>query len=362
MNIMNENNITNSNMGKPPKPPKLNKSDLVKSHKSIGKRIRNFFIIVLAIIVLFVVIVNLAFKLPVNKYCKISVRDFSYPDIYSDFIPQGVFYGAESGDIYLTGYMSDDTASPLYIIDKNSKKVRKKVRLLNKDGSPHVKHTSGLALYNGKIYITSCDDKLYVYDPAKIHETADDEGVVCEAEVNLNSGGDYLSACTVSVHGDNLVVSEFYKKGDYDTADGHRYESNDGTNYAYSVEMTVDDNYVAHPQYAYSIPDKAQGICFDNDTFYISESYGLSFSNIVSYNLNSINRAGTRNVLGEDIDFYVLDSDSMVDSLKLLPMSEEIEIIDDKMYVVCESASSKYIFGRLIGATKIRAIEMDKMK
>jgi len=355
------NNLDSEISKRPPMPPKVNMGD-GKKKKPLKIRIRNLLIIIASIIIIFLIGVNLAFRLPVKNYYEISKREFRFPDIYSDFIPQGIYYGAESGDIYLTGYMTDETAAPLYIIDKESKKIRKKVRFLNMDGSEHAKHTSGICVYNGDVYITSVDDKLYVFDLIDIHNAKDDEGVRCKAEVSLNNAGDSVLASTVTVHDGNIVVSEFYKKGTYDTEESHKVETKDGDNNAYAIEFNIDNNYNATPLKVYSIPAKAQGLCFDENNLYISESYGLSFSNIECFDYNKLTKAGKRTVLGKEVDMYIADSESLNFSLKLSPMSEEIEIIDGKMYVVCESASSKYIFGRLYGATRCYAIDMNKLK
>ena len=331
------------------------------ARKSFKIRLRNIFIILLSIIVLFLLVVNMVFKLPVRDFYSMSSREFEFPDLGSGFIPQGVFCDSESDNIYLTGYMNDESANPLYIIDKGSLEVIKKVRLLNEDGSNHNLHTCGIAVYNKKIYITSCDTNLYVFDPEDVQKAEDGGSVICEAIVDLSIAGDNITASTVTVHDDNLVVSEFYRKGNYDTNESHWVSDDKVSQYAYAVEMKIENNN-ANIVKAYSIPSEAQGLCFDENNVYISESYGVRFSDIESYNLDKVRYDGKRNILGKDVDFYIMDSDSLDYSFSISPMSEEIDIVGNKMFIACESASSKYIFGKLLGANKCYSIDMTKLK
>ena len=55
----------------------------------------------------------------------------------------------------------------------------------------------------------------------------------------------------------------------------------------------------------------------------------------------------------------MLDSSVLKTDLKIAPMSEEIEIVDGKLYVMCESASNKYIFGKFTGGKWCYATDLD---
>ena len=45
----------------------------------------------------------------------------------------------------------------------------------------------------------------------------------------------------------------------------------------------------------------------------------------------------------------MLDSSTLVSSFEAPPMAEEIIFVDDKILIMCESASNKYYFGNLTG-------------
>ena len=91
---------------------------------------------------------------------------------------------------------------------------------------------------------------------------------------------------------------------------------------------------------------------YDGDKLYLSTSYGLSFSHILEYNSDSlplVDDVHDFTFLGTNIPLYAVDSSSLLNDYKLPPMSEEIVMIDSELYVMNESASTKYFFGKLIG-------------
>lgn len=317
--------------------------------------------LILAIIVLFVGII-VYFRVPVSKFYSISDKTFKIPDLGKDFVPQGIFYDGPSGDFYVCGYMSDDSASPIYIIDKETGKVEKKVLMAYEDGSPYSGHASGIALYNGRVYIAGCEDNMLYYDPSKIRETENGNPVNASGIVELSKDGDYIMADLVTVKDDNLLVGEFYRVPNYITNKTHEVSTNDGKQYAYAVAFKINDKDEAIPQEAFSIRGKVQGICVKEDTMYISESYGLAFSHIYGYDLSNANKVDDRCVLGAKIPFYIVDSASQLFDLKIPPMSEEIDMVSDKLYVMSEAASNKYKFGKITGAKKCYAINIYELK
>ena len=54
----------------------------------------------------------------------------------------------------------------------------------------------------------------------------------------------------------------------------------------------------------------------------------------------------------------VLDNASLIESIKIAPMSEEISITNGKCYIMCESASNKYKFGKLTGGKWCYSIKL----
>ena len=54
----------------------------------------------------------------------------------------------------------------------------------------------------------------------------------------------------------------------------------------------------------------------------------------------------------------MLDSSVLKTDLKIAPMSEEIVTVEGQLYVMCESASNKYIFGKFTSAKYCYATDL----
>ena len=116
------------------------------------------------------------------------------------------------------------------------------------------------------------------------------------------------------------------------------------------------------PVKAYSIPDLVQGLEFYQDKIYLSTSWGLNFSHVYVYQESSLINQGNINILGHNLPLYAIDSASLIADHKIAPMSEEVAIVDGLLYVNCESASSKYLFGRFTGGKWLYATDPTKME
>jgi len=330
-----------------------------KPKKSIGTRIKHFFIALIIIVIAFFAGVIVYFKAPVSSYYKASTKTFKIPDISKGFIPQGLSYDSASGDFYITGYNKDGSASPIYIVDKDTKKVRKTIKMATADGQEYDGHCGGLSVFNGKVYVAgSSDSCLYVYDPSTIRSTADGELLAYDYTIDLSSENDSLPVAFTAVHGGQLIAGEFYRAKSYPTSESHWIETSTGqTNRAIAVSMIIDGT-TPIPTAVYSLPNQVQGMYMDDSYIYLSTSYAVAFSHILTYDQAKIQQTGTFNILGVDVPLYILDESNMVSDTKIAPMSEEIDVVDGQMYTMCESASDKYIFGKFTGAKRCYATDI----
>jgi len=62
---------------------------------------------------------------------------------------------------------------------------------------------------------------------------------------------------------------------------------------------------------------------------------------------------------GKEVPLYYLDSANLTRRVDMPPMSEEVVCRDGKVYVLFESACTKYMFGNLIRGTHVYAYAMD---
>ncbi len=311
-------------------------------------------ILVAVIVVIAAVLVGgrLWFRIPVSGYYNASEPAFKIPCLKDGFIPQGIDYVAKNNWMLLTGYMKDKSASPVYAVDLSSGEMVKSVTLITSDGKECNAHNGGVAEKDGLIYV--CDssaDGLRVFKLSDL-EKSDIGGTVTEiGKISLSAEGDHIGPAFVVDGPDGLIVGEFYIAEKYETPKSHYV----GDNHAVAVRLPYSDGELGvspTPDAAYSLPDLAQGMCFDDKgNMYISESWGASLSQIEVFDASKTD--GDITLLGQKLPLTVLDENSRISYAKLAPMSEEIVIVDNKLYVNCESASKKYFFGILNGAGSV---------
>jgi hypothetical protein len=305
------------------------------------------------------------FKLSVASYYSASEKEFVIPDLKEDFVPQGMHYDTNNKHFLVTGYSSSGEASPIYIVGEDPYKT---VRLRNADGSDFRGHAGGIAMANDYVYIAGGDDRcLYVYSYSEILSVSDGGSVNCKGTFSTKaSDNDYVDVSCVTVVGDRIIIGEFYRDIDYPTLDSHKLTTGAGDyNQALAVEFKLSSEaqfgIEPKPVSAYSMPDHVQGMYFTDEKVYLSTSYGATFSHILEYDVSRLNKSEIT-VLGTKTTLYELDSSSLSYDYKIAPMSEEIEIVDGRLYVMCESASNKYIFGKLIGGKWCYSTDLEKMK
>ena len=93
---------------------------------------------------------------------------------------------------------------------------------------------------------------------------------------------------------------------------------------------------------------------FIGDEIVLSTSYAVAASHLKFYNTANLT-AGEITVNDQTASLYYLDSDCLTREVTAPPMSEEIVYLDGKIYIMTESASNKYIFGKFTGATRLYA-------
>ncbi|MBQ1554203.1 MAG: hypothetical protein IIZ68_01965 [Clostridia bacterium] len=295
------------------------------------------------------------FRFPVQEYYQLSEKAFKIPDCNEGFVAQGIAYDDKTDCFFVTGYMTDGSASPIYVVSRRSGEA-KRTRMLGTDGQPFACHAGGLSVTEQYVYIAGgADGCLYVYDRAAVLSAETDETIPCLGTFRTALGdGTDIGVAFTTIHDGKLYVGEFYREQNYPTAKSHKLTTSAGDyNQALAVAYEFSDAEDAvfglspQPVVAYSLPDLVQGMCFANRSIYLSTSYGLAFSQILIYDEGKLTPNGE--IAG--LPLYELDSATLTKSQKLPPMSEEIEFLpsEGKLFTMCESASNKYIFGKLTG-------------
>lgn len=326
-------------------------------------------VLVIACLVVIVVIgANIYFKVPVMDYYKVSSKAFVIPDLNKGFIPQGLDYDDRCEQFFITGYYKEQS-SPIYRVDKSGKLVGK-VILNNADGSEFICHAGGIAVHDNYVYIAGgFDNCLYVFDYNDVMNASMNDSVDCIGMFSLEGEGDYLGSATMTVDDEAIYIAEFYREENYPTNETHHMVTTSGAeNKAVMLKFEYSDAEDSSyglsriPTAAYSIPELCQGVSIVDGVAYLSSSYGVAKSHITGFELQKSTTDKTINMLGSEVPLYELDESSLVSTIELAPMSEEIEVVDGRMYVMCESASNKYIFGKLTGGEYCYAINMAHLK
>ena len=328
-------------------------------------------IIFSSIIVGFGVILGSAigyFRLPVGDYYGASEKAFKIPEISDGYVPQGMCYDEFYESFILSGYMKDGSVSPLYLVDKEGNE-HKKVTLLNPDGTDYVGHGGGVDVWQDNIYLTDSDNHaIYVYSLLELIDAEENAKLNCKGELPLKvSEEDYLEPAFVTVTGNKLIIGEFYREESYPTPESHKITTKAGDyNQALAIEYNLDLAYPlgvdTTPVKAYSLPDQVQGLEVYEGKIYLSTSWGLSFSYIYEYDQTSLQEQTEKvTLLGNELTVYAMDTASLTNTYKIAPMSEEMAFVDGKLYVNCESASDKYIFGKFTGGKWIYKTDLSKL-
>lgn len=303
------------------------------------------------------------FRFPVSEYYKNSEKTFVIPGLSDGMIVQGLAYDEKTNEFLITGYRTDGAASQVSIVNKNSKKEVKRISLANKDGSNYTGHVGGITLHGDYVYITD-DSGLMVYSYNEFVNASDGDTVKSIGLFSTKTDDDTLAVAFTHAEGDRIYIGEFYREQNYPTPDSHKYATNAGDkNTALILEYRLDDSaefgISDKIEKAYSIPGLVQGMCFDEQgRIYLSTSYATAFSHIYIYRADS--QEGEVTILGQTVPRYVLDSSTICGDIKAPPMSEETVITDGKLYTMCESATNKYIFGKLTSAKYCYATDISK--
>ena len=97
------------------------------------------------------------------------------------------------------------------------------------------------------------------------------------------------------------------------------------------------------------------------DKIILSTSYSLPNSHIYTYE-NIINGTSTKQSflgLDEEVDTYILDAPTSTKTLP--PMSEEITIKDDTLFVLFENACSKYKLFTRVNLTNVYSYNLNNL-
>lgn len=272
-----------------------------------------------------------------HEYYSIRTNICTNPGLNDDAIPQGIAVSQDEDLILTSCYMKTNKPSRIYLT--NTKNESRYVSLYQ-DDKEFKGHVGGIGISNNLVFLAN-GGYVSIFDLNYLKNAISRIDLTIKVKVN---GEDGVASC-VFANSKYLFVAEFHDGKNYIT--NHPIETNDGTYHAICSQYKLTD--LSTPYRVYSIRNKVQGFCFTDDgRIVLSTSYGLADSIYYVYNQDKIVDS-KETYLGAPL--YKLDSYSK--KVKGPAMSEDLDYKDGKVYTLTESASNKYIFGKLFNATKI---------
>ncbi len=331
-----------------------------------GKIALKVVIIVVAVIVALLLLVRAVDGIAFASFYSNAEVAYAMPGVLENYVPQGYDYDEEKEIFLTTGYMSDKTASRVYVIEPNGNAYY--TQLKKQDGSDYTGHTGGIIHYGDYAYITGANG-LDVFSYADIVSKD-----VSETK-RLGTVLTYNDPAHCYIYNGYVFAGSFFIENDYETPAHERVttpagDENTSIITVFKLNDSKDFCIDPTPRAVLSTRRCVQGMCFtDEGKIVLSTSYGLSASQLFVYDPSELvgERYDFVGTTSNDKEFafngiqrFYLDSACLVDTITAPPMSEELVFLDNKIYVMNESACNKYIFGKFTTGLNVYAYKYDK--
>lgn len=320
---------------------------------------------ILAILVAVVILAVLGFKafdgIKHASFYKNAEPVFKTPGVNDNFTHQGFTYVEDDKVFLATGYMSNNTASRVYVIKENGETTY--TELKKASGEDYKEHTGGITHKGDYVFITGTNG-LDIFPYQDILQGK-------ESATQLGEMKTYVDPAHCYIHNGYMLTGSFYIEEKYETPAHERMTTPCGdTNTSIITAFKLDDTKPfgidPTPKAVISTRREVQGICItDDNKIVLSTSYGLATSQLFVYDTSNLATVENYTFSGtdkkgeqfhfENIKLLYLESEDCVQVIKAPPMAEELAFVNGKIYIMNESASNKYIFGKLTTGRKIYA-------
>ncbi len=274
-------------------------------------------------------------------------REFLLPALEDGFVPQGLAYCEEYDLFLISGYIYGEENARICVVEDEEYRV---ISLMDEKGNELISHSGAIAYGGNYVYLAGCDGKCYVFSFIELMEKQ-----IASLQM-LGSFETHNQATFCCVEDNRLFVGEYYHKLKYSTDESHhRITPTGDENHAVVTMFALDDalplgvNEI--PEMALSITDRIQGMCFMEGNVVMSASSVFQGSQLYVYDWEKamLEQADALDVGVYDVPLYYLDVGTLLDCVEILPKSEGITMCDDKLYMIFESASERFRYGKLYG-------------
>ena len=297
----------------------------------------------LGLVVLLLALLNLFKFVIYSEYYAIEEEVCTNPGLHDGFVCQGICVSEENGKILVSGYMTDDRNSRIYVTDYDSNSYYVE---LTRDGEKYTGHAGGIAVVGDTVYISNAS-KLFIASLSDILGAKNGDKVDIGSGVPVNSAASFVFADESYVY-----VGEYNDPNEKQKP--HVYETPSGVNHSIIERYSHDD--LENPDKIYSIGDYVQGVCFTPDGRIIfSTSHGLTSTEYYVYRESEATDSG--NSLDGAPVYYLGECTEQISGPA---MGEDLDWFDGRVLTLSESASNKYVFGKLFFAFDIVLLDFAK--
>lgn len=311
--------------------------------------------VIVGVVVLALVAVNAFVRVVYADFYENASPAFAIPGISQGFVPQDLDRFAQTDQWLVSGYEADGSPSPVYKTSETSATVRFTVAL--PDGTPYTGHGSGITSSGSNVFLTR-ENGYLVLAADDVAAVADGGTVRAIGEVDLD-----FTPAFLNIENGILYAGDFYFPEKYETPAEHRIFTTDGNEnpavmYAYPADADAQFGFADQAACVYSIPAMVQGMCTTpSGQMVFSTSYGLRSSRLLFFDASHLAQDGTFTADGREAPLYIFDTRSLVGEVEAPLMTEGIDSYDGLIYIAEESASNKYLFGKLYGAGLVYALK-----
>ena len=305
-------------------------------------------IVIAFFIILGILILKIVAPIYYQDFYDKAQCEFEIPELSTGFIPQGFEYRTEDKVFLISGYIYKSDVSRVYIVEPDGRYT--KVEIQDTDGSALISHSGGICSLGEFIYIAGCDGKCYVLTAESVMESESGSARI------IGSFDTYNDAVFCCVNGDKLYVGEYYHPIKFKTNKEHWLvtpsgDKNNAIVTAFDMEEGSQLGVEKMPVVAYSIRSTVQGMCFtDDNKIVLSSSSVFKGSQLYYYDFEAISKGITGIIAIEDttIPLYYVDRSNLKQKIEVLPKSEGLAFRDGRVYMLFESASKRFKYGKLL--------------
>lgn len=287
-------------------------------------------------------------KLCYYPFYQDTEKVFELPEFSSEFVPQGLTY-CEEADVYLiSGYIYKSNESKIYVVKPDG--GYRCVAVMRDEENVLHSHSGGICENGEYVYLAGGNGKCYVFNKSDLLD---------EAATEICVIGDFKTGNTSSfcyADDEYLYVGEYYYRFKYVTRFDHHLitpcgDANNAVITVFAFNANEKNGVNKIPEMGLSTTSRIQGMCMTDDGgLVLSASSIFQGSQLYYYNFEHVldGLQGSLTVRGEEIPLYYVDSTSLIEKKEILPKAEEIFFYDGRIYMLFESACSRFQYGILL--------------